>query len=79
MAEKAPRWTDDPAPGFKPDGTSLITPPGEKPKFPEEMIEVDGALYTPEEYQAILAEQQEDDDDLSDLEELSVLGEQTSE
>jgi len=77
MGEKAPRWTDDPPPGFKPDGTSLIGAPGSKPKFPETMIEVDGALYSPEEYRALLAQGQaelgKEDDDLSDLDELADL------
>ena len=82
MVDK-PRWSDDPPPGFKPDGTSLIAEskdaiqwPGDKVKGP------DGKLYSPEEYAEMLkeggaliaAEQGEGDDDLSDLDEVAALG-----
>jgi hypothetical protein len=39
----------EPPPDFKPDGTSLIAPPG-KVKWPDlKIIDLDGKTYTPEE------------------------------
>lgn len=73
--EKEPRWNSDPPPGFAPDGTSLIAEPG-KVKEPDLKIKVGDQLYSPEDYDALLTdddESREDDDDLSDLDDLADL------
>lgn len=73
--EKAPRWNDEPPPGFKPDGTSLIGEPGQV-KEPDLKIKVGDKLYSPEEFDALLTDDDkgiEDDDDLSDLDDLADL------
>jgi hypothetical protein len=81
--DKAPRWDNEPPPGFGPDGKSLIVPKGTDVKYPETTIEgPDGKSYSPEEYEARfeggldLEDDDigiEDDDDLSDLDELGEL------
>jgi hypothetical protein len=75
--DREPRWANDLPPGFTPDGKSLIVPLGTPIKFPELKIRgVDGTLYTPEEYEALLAEGEtidEEDDDLSDLDDIAKL------
>lgn len=65
MTEKEPRWIDEPPPGFKPDGTSII---GSSAKSSEEKIKVGDQLLSPEEFEALQAD--EEDDDLSDLDEM---------
>lgn len=70
MAEKDPRWTDDPPPGFKPDGSSIIAPSADKVAWPEEKIQVGDRLLTPEEFAALEADEEEDD--LSDLDEIEI-------
>lgn len=82
-----PRWKEEPAPGFKPDGTSMIVASIDEVKYPDTKIEVDGKSYSPEEYEALLAERSKDeavsgennpegdsdDDDFSDLDDLDAL------
>jgi len=81
--DKRPRWDDDPPPGFKPDGTSMIVPAGQPIQWPEITVQgPNGEIYTAEEYEALLAEADaiedddesiEDDDDYSDLDEIDRL------
>lgn len=66
-----------PPPGFRPDGTCLITPPGEP--LPETMIVMpDGSVIPESEYPGndeteVEETNEEDGDDLSDLDDLDEL------
>lgn len=73
MANKEPRWTNDPPPGFKPDGTSMIVPSIKDIPPPNEKIKVGDKLYTPEEFEKLEAQQAEEEDDLSDLDDIAAL------
>lgn len=68
--EKAPRWADTPPPGFMPDGSSMIVPDGEEPKWPEQKILLpDGREVSIEEYEALPLD--EDGNDYSFMNEVA--------
>lgn len=46
-----PRWANDPLPGFKPDGTSMIVKSRDEIQWPK-IIGADGKLYSEEEWEA---------------------------
>jgi hypothetical protein len=71
--DKPPRWLDGPPPGFKPDGTSMIVSSAADLKWPEQKIDLgDGVLITPEDL-ALALEGDEEEDDLSDLDDIGDL------
>lgn len=62
--EKEDRWANDPPPGFRADGTSMIVPPGEPIKWPVVKIKLPGGVeVTEEEYEAAMAEASEEGDE----------------
>lgn len=73
---KPPRWLDQPAPGFGPNGESMIQEPGTKVKWPEQKVVVDGVEMTVEEYEKRQREAEQRAEDLGsskDLDELDAM------